>query len=416
MKKTTLKSLIEHIIRESIIDNLTNQGMEDENRVMGLDNLKHRKEFDAGRHAIMGTNVDESEYDSSHKKIYKDRQGGEDVYWMDNKDTGGKIKIRPEAVQKYIRQGYRIIDLQVEKIGFDGKYVDDMESGVAVKKLHKLDEDEVDKTFAKMEKDPTFRPKPFQPEEKPEEKLPGKFVNRGEIKLEGGIPEETARKIAEYHWDVFNHYKGIRDEWQFFTRGNRWCCSVGTLNGKPAMLSITTEPGRLQLLVGKELMPNKVKEQSGSGAAGGYSTPFGFKKKNSGIKENEFDGKQFPVHNAKVSPEETREAEEIAKKIWGDTVKTKFHSIDRLKGKHFWVTTNHPAYTTHYLCKMRDGKWIYSVGTGENSKWVPFHDEVNEMSSSGAAGGYLTPAAFTKNKKGSQRALNVTKKMGFTEV
>ena len=28
-----------------------------------------------------------------------------------------------------------------EKVGFDGKYVDDMESGVAVKKLHGLDED-----------------------------------------------------------------------------------------------------------------------------------------------------------------------------------------------------------------------------------------------------------------------------------
>ena len=42
--------------------------------------------------------------------------------------------------------------------------------------------------------------------------------------------------------------------------------------------------------------------------------------------------------------------------------------------------------------------------------------KVNEMTSSGAAGAYQTPFAFSKNKDGSKRALDVTKKLGFKVV
>jgi len=52
------------------------------------------------------------EWGEPEQVIYKDRQGGQDVYWMDNKDTGGKIHIRPEAVQKLIKRGHRLVDLQ----------------------------------------------------------------------------------------------------------------------------------------------------------------------------------------------------------------------------------------------------------------------------------------------------------------
>jgi hypothetical protein len=44
--------------------------------------------------------------------IYKDRQGGQDVYWMDNKDLGGKIHLKPEYVKKYIKKGYKLVDLK----------------------------------------------------------------------------------------------------------------------------------------------------------------------------------------------------------------------------------------------------------------------------------------------------------------
>ena len=43
--------------------------------------------------------------------IYKQRQGGRDVYWTDNKDSGGKLNINPDNLSKYIRQGYNIIDI-----------------------------------------------------------------------------------------------------------------------------------------------------------------------------------------------------------------------------------------------------------------------------------------------------------------
>ena len=52
------------------------------------------------------------EWGESEQVIYKDRQGGQDVYWMDNKDTGGKIQVKPEAVQKLIKRGHRLVDLQ----------------------------------------------------------------------------------------------------------------------------------------------------------------------------------------------------------------------------------------------------------------------------------------------------------------
>lgn len=197
--KTNLKLLIESIIRETIINKLVGEGQP-------VGGVKNDHDFDEGRHGVMkAVNVD-------------------------------------------------------EKVGFDGKYVDDMESGVAVKKLHKLDEDD--------------------------DTIPGTFVDRGQIKLEGGIPEETARKIAEHHWDVFNHSIDDRGVWNFQTRGQRWCCSVGMLNGKPAMLSSTTTPGRLNLLVGKELINGirGMNEMSASGAAGGYQTPFAFSKRKSGSK------------------------------------------------------------------------------------------------------------------------------------
>lgn len=43
--------------------------------------------------------------------IYKQREGGRYVYWIDNRDSGGKIFINPDNLSKYIRQGYKIIDI-----------------------------------------------------------------------------------------------------------------------------------------------------------------------------------------------------------------------------------------------------------------------------------------------------------------
>lgn len=48
---------------------------------------------------------------SSEQPIYKDRQGGQDVYWMDNRDSGGKIHLKPEAVARMVKRGHRVIDI-----------------------------------------------------------------------------------------------------------------------------------------------------------------------------------------------------------------------------------------------------------------------------------------------------------------
>ena len=52
--------------------------------------------------------VDEGVFDTP-EKIYKDRQGGMDVYWMDTED--GKIHINSDNVGKYLHKGYKLIDL-----------------------------------------------------------------------------------------------------------------------------------------------------------------------------------------------------------------------------------------------------------------------------------------------------------------
>jgi len=109
------------------------------------------------------------------------------------------------------------------------------------------------------------------PDSTDDDTIPGKFVDRGEIKLEGGLDYDTANKIANYHWYILGSYgKDDRGVWNFKTIGERWCCSVGMLNGKPAILSVTTTPGRLNLLVGDEAYP-QLKEMTTTSGGGGSS-------------------------------------------------------------------------------------------------------------------------------------------------
>jgi hypothetical protein len=49
-------------------------------------------------------------FDDYSEKIYKDRQGGVDVYWMDSE--GEKVYIKPDRVNLYLRRGYRLVDLK----------------------------------------------------------------------------------------------------------------------------------------------------------------------------------------------------------------------------------------------------------------------------------------------------------------
>lgn len=114
-----------------------------------------------------------------------------------------------------------------------------------------------------------------------ESRFRGKFVDRGSIKLEPGVDQKLADKIANYHWDIFGseNREGV---WHYKTRGNAYCCAVGMYQGKPALLSKTTDPFRNELLVGEEeIFKDGVNEQTGTGAVAGYATPFAFSKKGS---------------------------------------------------------------------------------------------------------------------------------------
>ena len=121
--------------------------------------------------------------------------------------------------------------------------------------------------------------------ENDEDTIPGRFVNRGEIKLEGGINQQLADKIAHYHWDIIQSMgKNERGTFDYKTRGDRYCCTVGLLSGQPAILSVTTEPGRLNLLVGNTEIFNEesLEEISCASSAGAYNIPAAFSKREGG--------------------------------------------------------------------------------------------------------------------------------------
>ena len=176
--------------------------------------------------------------------IYKTREGGSDVYWMDNKDTGGKTYIKPESLNKYRSQGYEIIDINSGEELTEGN----------------------------------------------EDTIPGTFVDRGQVRLQGGIDQALADKIAHHWWDVMQSTgKDERGVYNYKTRGDAWCCSVGLLNGRPAILSSTTTSGRLNLLVGNDEIfgASQLSETSITGGANGeaYNIPAAFSRRDGGSRQ-----------------------------------------------------------------------------------------------------------------------------------
>lgn len=159
-----------------------------------------------------------------------------------------------------------------------------------------------------------------------EDKLQGQFVDRGEVKLEGGISPELAEKIANYHWDIIqSNGKDERGVFNFKTRGDRWCCAVGLLNGQPAILSITTTPGRLQLLSGNEAYPTNLKEMTTTGAVSGFSTPCAFSRK--GGSEKGIEGSAALGYT--MTPEGDQEMKRSADKLLEGNLRCKL-------GLHSW--------------------------------------------------------------------------------
>ena len=194
-----LKSIVEGIIRETIVNKLINEGQP-------VGGVKNDHDFDEGRWGVM----------------------------------------------KAVNVG--------EQIGQDGKYVDDMESGVAVKKLHGLDEI------------------------KNSEKYIMTFKNCGKV----GMDEVVSDNVREllmlvkkhgcewfmiYHNDRIPHYPEIKNLIYWYDESKNGLVR-NWING---MIKKFPELSHKRI---KSI--DSVNEISASGAAGGYQTPFAFSKKKSG--------------------------------------------------------------------------------------------------------------------------------------
>lgn len=97
------------------------------------------------------------------------------------------------------------------------------------------------------------------------------------------------------------------------------------------------------------------------------------------VKENEFDGRKMPKHNAKVSDEDMEEAKVVASKIWQPVYLTRFHSTS-LDGKHkfFEVLLHSATGDRHWMYMDENGKWFYSKGSGAASKYVSADEYLTE--------------------------------------
>jgi len=134
----------------------------------------------------------------------------------------------------------------------------------------------------------------------------------------------------------------------------------------------------------------------------------GGKKK---VKENEFDGKKWPKHNAKISPEEMEEAKNVAAKIWQPVYLTQFHSISADGGKHFVVFLHSATGDKHYMYKDKNGKWFYSKGVGAESKFVPADEYLNETVT-GDVSGFNVPG-WVSRKGGSKKGVEGSAALGY---
>lgn len=150
-----------------------------------------------------------------------------------------------------------------------------------------------------------------------------------------------------------------------------------------------------------------VEEETGTGAVAGYATPYAFKKTkeiNETLSPESHVGQGFFKLDDKTAKELAGDHpskpgyEMLVPAPEGLETTKGFAWLSQriVNGKQMWVIRDSKNWI------LKDGKAILSP--------------MNEMSTSGDAGAYMTKNAFTKNKTGSQKALDVTKKMGFKVV
>ncbi len=213
--------------------------------------VKNDHPFDDGRQSVMkavniGENVNRPCNCGSGLESHWVNDGqGIPLARVCNKCKQEKLKkFRPEILKPYsqddVDEPIEPDESVQEKIGFDGKYVDDMASGVAVKKLHGLDE-----TGGLLYKAPYIT---VYPED---------FRNAKNYIRASKLPNNDEFIVAWYENGRLNEDKSYftddaGDAWKTFTAMKP---SVDRANG------------------------GSMNEETGTGAVAGYQTPYAFSKK-----------------------------------------------------------------------------------------------------------------------------------------
>lgn len=269
MKREKLKSVLENLIRETVIRKLG------EGQPIG--GVKNDHEFDAGRNNVMKA-VNVGENTNEILGLFKTKKPSNDIDMNQvqghirsalnqTKDRIKAISLLTQAQQKstdaklrdeyttaihYIKtardlrqymdspNGEREPDFNNEMIGQDGRYSDDMESGVAVKKLHNLSEQKPSK------KQLFIYPENFRAAKNyiriSKKRDTDEFVVAWFTNGQRNEPKCYYTNDAIDAWNTFALTK----------------MEVDAANG------------------------GTIKEDSGTGAVAGYSTPYAFSKKKSG--------------------------------------------------------------------------------------------------------------------------------------
>jgi hypothetical protein len=258
MKQSQLKSLIKQIVKESIINKIG------EGQPVG--GVKNDHPFDAGRNNVMkAVNIAENESMMNTLEVY--RQTGVKCGEAQRKKDQGTVshlmdwfhkavrmegemskKLAIDAFNKGYREGTGYSQQQKpqyfrEKVGFDGKYVDDMESGVAVKKLHSLDEN-----GGLLYKQ--------------------RFVYPEDFKGVKNYIRVTRRPDTDEFVVLWYENGKLNEDKSYFTNDAADAWNTFVLM-KPQVDKANNPK-----------MNNGVNEETGTGAVAGYATPFAFSKKN----------------------------------------------------------------------------------------------------------------------------------------
>ena len=258
MKQSQLKSLIKQIVKESIINKIG------EGQPVG--GVKNDHPFDAGRNNVMkAVNIAENESMMNTLEVYcqtgvkcgeaqRKKDQGTVSHLMDWFHKAVRMegemskKLAIDAFNKGYREGTGYSQQQKpqyfrEKVGFDGKYVDDMESGVAVKKLHSLDEN-----GGLLYKQ--------------------RFVYPEDFKGVKNYIRVTRRPDTDEFVVLWYENGKLNEDKSYFTNDAADAWNTFVLM-KPQVDKANNPK-----------MNNGVNEETGTGAVAGYATPFAFSKKN----------------------------------------------------------------------------------------------------------------------------------------